>query len=172
MFQNGMLDAVRCIEGKEGVGIRLNYMKFTVETEGNNIHMMILALCHLFCTAGHTLSKSRLFINYDYLLTYFNSSYRYYLMSVLSNSIRLGIFFMLLFTSYTSFSTIISQLYKQQGYSNLGKYSIFTNYGFFMISNIFAPYIGTKINSKWLMLFAGCCYSFNYFTGFIITFVV
>lgn len=93
-------------------------------------------------------------------------------MSVLKNSIQLGIYFMLMFTSYTSFSTIISQLYKQQGYTNLGKYSIFTNYGCFMISNMFAPYIGARVNSKWLMMLAGCCYSFNYFTGFLITYVV
>ena len=37
---------------------------------------------------------------------------------------------------------------------------------------MFAPYIGTKINSKWLMLVAGCCYTLNYFTGFIVTYVI
>lgn len=93
-------------------------------------------------------------------------------MSVLSNSVQLGIFFMLLFTSYTSFSTIISQLYRQEGYLNLGKYAIFANYGTFMVSNIFAPYMGNKVNSKWLMCIAGCCYTFNYFTGFIVAYVI
>lgn len=37
---------------------------------------------------------------------------------------------------------------------------------------MFAPYIGTKVNSKWLMLIGGLCYTFNYFTGFIVTFVI
>ena len=91
-------------------------------------------------------------------------------MGVLGNSVQLGIYFMLMFTSYTSFSTIIGQLYRQEGYFNLGKYSIFANYGSFMLFNMVAPSIGTRVNSKWLMLIAGCCYSFNYFTGFIITF--
>ena len=38
-----------------------------------------------------------------------------------------------------------------------------------MVSTLFGPYMGSKLNPKWLMMIGGLCYTFNYFTGFLIT---
>ena len=47
MFQSGKPDAGGCTESREAAGIQLNEQDGTIETEGNDPHVMILALGHL-----------------------------------------------------------------------------------------------------------------------------
>lgn len=87
---------------------------------------------------------------------------------IAKNSIKLGIVFMLMFTSTTSASTIISQLLRQEGYNNLGLYTVFVNSAFFMLGGFFAPYYSNKYNSKWCMFAGLSAYTFKLTTYVII----
>ena len=86
-------------------------------------------------------------------------------MGILSEVVRLGVFFMLLFTSYISYQNIITQLYEQLEQPILGKLSIFTIYAAFLAGGLVAPFLGKRINFKKLFVGSAICYTINFSSG-------
>ena len=76
------------------------------------------------------------------------------LMGVQSDVVILGVFFLVLFTSSGSFSTIQTQLFEQLGLPYLGQLTLFLTYGAFMLWGLVAPYIGKRFSFKNLLIAA------------------
>jgi hypothetical protein len=89
-------------------------------------------------------------------------------MGILSETICLGIYFALLFTAYLSFQNIVTQLYEQLDIPYLGTLSLFSIYASFMVSGLFSPFIGRKLNYKTMLLISSVCYTLNFSSGLIL----
>lgn len=76
-------------------------------------------------------------------------------------TVVLGVFFLLLVTTYSSFSQIVTFITQHSGtqYSFVGEVSLITNYLVYLIGLTRAPSI---VNFKRQFLIAALCYSFNY----------
>ena len=77
--------------------------------------------------------------------------------------ILLGTFYLLLVTTYSSLSYIITYIYDQkEGYEFVGPLILASNYGTFLITNLFAPSV--RLSYKTQMKIAAVCYTVNYVT--------
>lgn len=85
-------------------------------------------------------------------------------MKALKETIILGIFFLILVTTYSSFSFIVTYMYehKEGGFKEMGPVLLAANYFTFLIVNSFAPSIQMSLKSQ--MRVAAFCYTFNYVT--------
>lgn len=77
----------------------------------------------------------------------------------------LGIYFMILFTAFNSFQTIVTKINEDEGDYTLGPFRFALNYTVFMIANLFAPQV--KYSEKWLITGAALTYVLQYSTGLL-----
>jgi len=75
----------------------------------------------------------------------------------------------MLFTSYSSFQTIVTHIYELEGLTAMGPLNLIVNYSAFVISNIFASYC--KITFKYQMLIAAFAYCINLSTGIYVPYI-
>ena len=83
-------------------------------------------------------------------------------MGVQADVVVLGIFFLLLFTSSGSLSTIQTQLYEQLDIPYLGELTLFLTYGSFMLWCLISPFVGKRINYKMLLILAASSEMISY----------
>ena len=77
--------------------------------------------------------------------------------------VLLGVFYLLLVTTFSSLSYIVTYIYDhKEGYEFVGPLILATNYGTFLITNLFAPSI--RLPYKTQMKIVAICYTFNYVT--------
>ena len=69
-------------------------------------------------------------------------------------------------TAYSSFGTIIVELYEEEGVPVLAPFIFFVNSTAFVIGNLFAPQC--KTSEKWQITLATLTYAFNYCTGYFV----
>jgi hypothetical protein len=83
-------------------------------------------------------------------------------MKALKETIKLGIFFLILITTYGSFSFIVTYMYehKNDGLKFMGPVLLFVNFFTFMIANSFAPSIRLSLTTQ--MKIGAACYTLNY----------
>ena len=65
---------------------------------------------------------------------------------------------MIMFTSFNSLQNIVSKLYDEYGYKNLGQTALLCIYGAFGINVLFSSFIVKKIGYKKAMFFASLGY--------------
>lgn len=82
--------------------------------------------------------------------------------------IYLGISFMIMFTSYNSLQNIVSKLYEEYDYKNLGQTALLLIYGAFGVNVIFSSFIVKKLGYKKSMFFASLGYGIFEATGLLI----
>ena len=85
------------------------------------------------------------------------------------HSTIMGICFLILFTAYFSFSTIVTQIHEQDGNSALGPTLLATNYFFFMLTSLFAPAV--TLSYKLQVTMAALGYALNFSTGLSLQYV-
>lgn len=90
-------------------------------------------------------------------------------MSAKAEVIKLGIFFLFLFTSFSSFMTILTHIYTQLGLSSFGPATLATNYTCFIISTFVAPVITWPIKIQFLI--ASVCYTINFSSGIFVSMI-
>lgn len=78
--------------------------------------------------------------------------------------VSVSIHFMILFTAFNAFQTIVTKIHEDQGDRGLGPYTFAITYFVFLISNLFVSRV--KYSEKWQIVFASLTYVFNYLTGF------
>jgi MFS family permease len=82
--------------------------------------------------------------------------------------VRIGIFFVLLFTAFISFKSVVTQLYEQLNLPYLGKLSLACMYGSVVVSGLFAPFLAKRINYKTLLIIASILYTLNFSSGIVL----
>lgn len=82
--------------------------------------------------------------------------------------IYLGISFMLMFTSYNSLQNIVSKLYDEYNYKNLGQTAVMFLYGAFGLVTPFSSFVVKKLGYKKSMFFCSLGYAFFEATGLLI----
>lgn len=90
-------------------------------------------------------------------------------MGAYSDTLRLSIFFFLLFTPFSSFMTILSHIYEDAGLPGIGPATLATNYTTFIISTFCAPALKLPIKVQFLL--GAIFYTVNYSSGIIVSFV-
>ncbi len=90
-------------------------------------------------------------------------------MGAYSDTLRLSMFFFLLFTPFSSFMTILSHIYEDAGLPGIGPATLATNYTTFIISTFCAPAL--KLPIKIQFLFGAVFYTINYSSGILVSFV-
>lgn len=81
--------------------------------------------------------------------------------------IMVSIHFMILFTAFTAFQTIVTRIHEEEGDRSLGPFIFAVNYFAFVISNLFVSRV--RFSEKWQITLATLTYAFNYMTGFLIS---
>lgn len=89
-------------------------------------------------------------------------------MSAKSYTIRMSIFFFLLFTPFSSYMTILTHIYEDANLPGIGPATLASNYITFIISTMVAPVV--RLPLKLQFLIGGICYTLNYSSGIIATF--
>ena len=84
-------------------------------------------------------------------------------MGAREDTLRLSIFFFLLFTPFSSYMTILTHIYEQADLPGIGPATLATNYICFMLSTIVAPAV--KWPLKLQLLLGGFFYTLNYSSG-------
>lgn len=90
-------------------------------------------------------------------------------MSAKIEVIKLGIFFLFLFTSFTSFMTILTHIYRQLNLDNFGPATLASNYTAFIISTFVAPLVTLPIKTQFLI--ASVCYTINFSSGIFVSMI-
>ena len=85
-------------------------------------------------------------------------------MGVREDTIRVSIFFLLLFTPFSSYMTILTHIYEEDDLPGIGPATLAVNYIAFMISIIAAPAVRKPL--KLQILSGGFFYTLNYSSGF------
>lgn len=80
-----------------------------------------------------------------------------------SLTLRVSIFFFLLFTPFSSYMTILTHIYEQADLPGIGPATLATNYLTFIISSLIAP--ASKAPLKLQLLAGGIFYTLNYSSG-------
>jgi hypothetical protein len=84
-------------------------------------------------------------------------------MGATAETVRLSIFFFLVFTPFSSYMTILTHIYEDAGLPGIGPATLACNYIAFILSTLCAPLI--KLPLKAQLLFGGICYTINYSSG-------
>lgn len=84
-------------------------------------------------------------------------------MTARGETLRISVFFFLLFTPFNSFSTILTHIYSQEGITDIGPATLASNYICFIISIIVAPACHKPL--KLQLLFGAFFFTFNYSSG-------
>eukprot|EP01016_Furgasonia_blochmanni_P003841 TRINITY_DN11504_c0_g1_i1.p1 TRINITY_DN11504_c0_g1~~TRINITY_DN11504_c0_g1_i1.p1 ORF type:complete len:550 (-),score=120.58 TRINITY_DN11504_c0_g1_i1:168-1817(-) len=79
--------------------------------------------------------------------------------------ILLGLAFLLHFTAFNSAHQIVTKIYEQLGYANLGRYCIITIYAFLAISNFIFPTIVKRIGLRNSFFFSSFGYLLTFLSG-------
>ena len=81
--------------------------------------------------------------------------------------ILVSIFFLILFSAFSAFHNIVTQIHEEEGDRALGPFALAVNYTSYIILNLFAP--GCKrISEKWQISLSALGYCFFYSSGFLI----
>ena len=80
----------------------------------------------------------------------------------------LGVSFMIMFTSFNSLQNIVSKLYDEYNYTNLGQTSIIFVYLAFAIVTLFTSYVIKAFGYKTVMFFSAVGYAIFESTGLLI----
>ena len=80
-------------------------------------------------------------------------------------TLRLSTFFLLLFTPFSSYMTILTHIYEQAGLSGIGPATLASNYIFFILSTIAAPAVRWPLKRQ--LILGGCLYTLNYSSGIL-----
>lgn len=80
--------------------------------------------------------------------------------------VLVSIHFMILFTAFNAFQTIVTRINEEEGDYSLGPFRFAVNYFVFMIANLFAPAV--KYSEKWQITLSTLTYVFHYLTGFFV----
>ena len=75
-----------------------------------------------------------------------------------------GIYFLILFTASTSYGSILTKIFEEEGETKLAPTSFISNSISALIANLFAPLV--KFPEKWLMAVVSLVYALQYATGF------
>jgi hypothetical protein len=78
--------------------------------------------------------------------------------------VLVSIHFMILFTAFNAFQTILTKIHEEEGDRSLGPFTFAVNYVAFMVSNLFVS--KTPYSEKWQIAFSTLTYALNYSTGF------
>lgn len=78
-----------------------------------------------------------------------------------------SIHFMILFTAFNAFQTIVTKIHEEEGDHTLGPFRFALNYFTFMIANLFVSKV--KYSQKWQITLSTLTYVFQYLTGFFIS---
>jgi hypothetical protein len=84
-------------------------------------------------------------------------------MGAREETLRLSIYFFLLFTPFSSYMTILTHIYEQADLPGIGPATLISNYVFFILSTVAAPAVRWPLKAQ--LLFGGCLYTFNYSSG-------
>lgn len=87
-------------------------------------------------------------------------------MGVRDGTIRIGIYFFLLFTPFSSYMTILTHIYEVAGLPGIGPATLACNYTTFIISTFIAPILRFPLKTQLLM--GGILYTLNYSTGILV----
>lgn len=82
----------------------------------------------------------------------------------------LGIAFMIMFTAFNSLQNIVSKIYEDYGYHNLGTTSLIVVYGVFGAFTFFAPFVIRLLGFKKSMFVSCIGYALYETAGLIIAF--
>jgi hypothetical protein len=85
------------------------------------------------------------------------------IMGVREDTVRLSLFFFLLFTPFSSYMTILTHIYEDAGLPGIGPATLACNYTAFILSTLCAPLL--KLSLKKQLLLGGVCYTLNYSSG-------
>jgi hypothetical protein len=86
-------------------------------------------------------------------------------MSCRSLTLRVSIFFFLLFTPFSSYMTILTHIYEQADLPGIGPATLASNYAAFILSSIVAPAVRAPL--KLQLLAGGLFYTLNYSSGIL-----
>ena len=81
----------------------------------------------------------------------------------------LGVIFMIMFTAYNSLQNIVSKIYSEYGYDNLGETSVLLLYSVFGVCTFITPYIIRKFGYKKVMFISSLGYATYEGAGLVIT---
>ena len=89
-------------------------------------------------------------------------------MGAKEETIRLSIFFFLHFTPFSSYMTILTQIYEQADLPGIGPISLSCVYFFFILSTTIAPAAPWTLKSQFIL--AGFFYTLSYVSGILASF--
>lgn len=78
-----------------------------------------------------------------------------------------SIHFMILFTAFNAFQTIVTRIHEEEGDRSLGPFRFAVNYSAFTISNLFVSRV--NYSEKKQIILSTLTYAFHYMTGFLIS---
>lgn len=84
-------------------------------------------------------------------------------------TLRLSIFFFLLFTPFSSFMSILTHIYEQAHLAQIGPATLASNYVAFITSTLLAPTLSISLKKQLLM--GGVAYTLNYASGIFVPLV-
>jgi len=84
-------------------------------------------------------------------------------MGARDETLRVSIYFFLLFTPFSSYMTILTHIYEDANLPGIGPATLACNYGAFILSTLIAPSV--KLPLKLQLVLAGICYTINYSSG-------
>ena len=84
-------------------------------------------------------------------------------MGARGETIRLGIFIFLHFTPFSSYMTILTQIFEEAGIPGIGPASLGCIYVFFIISTVLAPAVKWSLKNQFLL--GACFYTVGYLSG-------
>ena len=84
-------------------------------------------------------------------------------------TLRLSIFFFLLFTPFSSFMSILTHIYEQAHLPGIGPATLATNYAAFITSTFIAPTLTISLKKQLLM--GAVAYTLNYASGIFVPLV-
>ena len=82
--------------------------------------------------------------------------------------IFMGLSFMIMFTSFNSLQNIVSKLYEEYGYNNMGQTAILFLYAAFGVSTFFTSFIVKSLGYKKTLFFSSLGYAIFEATGLLI----
>ena len=80
----------------------------------------------------------------------------------------LGVTFMIMFTAFNSLQNMVSKIYAQYGYGNLGEISVLVLYFVFGITTFFTPYVIRQFGFKKVMFISSMGYAVYEGVGLVI----
>lgn len=81
--------------------------------------------------------------------------------------VLVSVHFMILFTAFNAFQTIVTKINEDEGDYSLGPFRFAVNYFAFMLANLFAPKV--RYSEKWQITLSTLTYVFHYLTGFFVS---